>query len=65
MAEQLLNLFVWVSGPMGATPPELLVRRMTRERENAFQAYRWLNPIGEKIARARGTQARMSAGKVN
>lgn len=46
-----------------ATEP--LLKRMTRERDGqAFQAYRWLNPINDKSARARGIQARMSAGTV-
>ena len=44
-----------------ATEP--LLRRMSRERE-VFQVNRWLTPIGDKTARARGIQARMSAGKV-
>lgn len=44
-----------------ATEP--LLRRMSRERE-VFQVYRWLTSIAEKTARARGIQARISAGKV-
>jgi len=44
-----------------ATEP--LVRRMSRERD-VFQVCRWLTSIADKTARARGFQARMSAGKV-